>query len=341
MFFAKIGFQREHLEIDVQLELEKGCVTALMGASGSGKSTLFRLLSGLEQPETGEIKSDGECWFDALREYHRPVQHRKVGMVFQDYALFEHMNVFDNVAYGVLPEIRHEVVPDWLSRINLSHKSSSYPNELSGGEKQRVALARALANAPDILLLDEPFSALDHTLRHELRLELQALIYDTQLPVLIATHDLEEAKNLANFVYVMDEGQIIQSGQSKSIFSSPESLQAAKVLGWRNFLPIEHQANGIAKGKWGSLKVPSLESYHAYLALSQGAISLTPLDSEAGEGLTVEVLHSVDKDDHQLLDCRLADGVRLTFNLAGPETVVVGSHLVVFVDPSCVIPVSL
>ncbi|MDH3326722.1 MAG: ABC transporter ATP-binding protein, partial [Gammaproteobacteria bacterium] len=212
MFHAAITYQRENFSLNAELSLDNGSITALVGASGSGKSSLFRLLSGLEIPSGGEIYSDNTCWFDKRKKINLAIQKRKVGMVFQDYALFEHLSVYDNIAYGVEEAVQQTVVIDWLNRINLSHKATAYPQELSGGEKQRVALARALVIAPDILLLDEPFSALDIFLRHELRRELQKIISYTQIPVLIATHDLEEARFLADTVYVLSEGRIIQHG---------------------------------------------------------------------------------------------------------------------------------
>ena len=318
MFKASITFKRKHFYLAADLVLKKGSITALVGASGSGKSTLFRLLSGLEKPDSGRIASDDICWFDGEVGCGLSPQNRKVGMVFQEYQLFEHMTVFDNIAFGVEKAKRDVVVPAWLKRINLQDKASAHPQDLSGGEKQRVALARALANSPDILLLDEPFSALDAHFRHELRRQLQNLIKDTQIPVLMATHDLEEARFLANSVYVMSEGKTIQHGSVSEVFQHPKSIAAARVLGWQNILPVNAVAEHEITGEWGSLAIRDANQDTQAAILPVDAIQLVGADKNCRQTAdlsctqhTLLVSHFVDMGSYSLIEASFPNGSRI------------------------------
>ena len=339
MFRADVTFKRNEFSLSAKLNLQKGSISTLVGASGSGKSTLFRLLSGLENPLTGEIYSDDVCWFDGAKKYNLPVQCRKVGMVFQDYALFEHLTVYDNIAYGVQKVNRQTVVNDWLSRINLTQKANAYPQDLSGGEKQRVALARALAIEPDILLLDEPFSALDAYFRHELRRQLQVLIRDTQIPVLISTHDLDEARFLADSIYVLVDGQIVQQGPVSEVFRKPKTVQAAKVLGWQNILAVDTFNKDEVSGKWGALPYPNAQLSISALAIPAEALTLNPLaDCAAVEVdatyLSVMVTHAVDMGSYQLIEAILPDESRLVFKNSTSQVLYQDQKISVYVDLS-------
>ena len=346
MFHASISFQRYQFALDAELHLEKGSITALVGASGSGKSSLFRLLCGLEAPLTGKIFSEDVCWFDASKKINLSIQNRKVGLVFQDYALFEHLTVYENIAYGVEKTKQAVVVADWMQRIDLTHKANAYPQHLSGGEKQRVALARVLATSPDILLLDEPFSALDSAIRHDLRRELQALIVDAQIPVLIATHDLTEARFLADAIYVLADGKVIQHGPVASVFKKPETIQAAKVLGWQNILLVDLCEGDRIKGKWGELDLKSQDSLSEIraVAIPHDALTFdtTPADSSRiANSLSVKLTHSVDMGDHYLVEAQLTGGNRITLKILTKNqgnSPVVGVNLPVYVDLSRIIP---
>lgn len=360
MFHATIRFQRDQFLLDAKLHLNNGSITALIGASGSGKSSLFRVLSGLEKPVSGQIYSGNTCWFDAKKKFHLDVRNRKVGMVFQDYALFEHLTVYENIAYGVEKKAQSAVVGHWLTRIDLPHKAHVYPQALSGGEKQRVALARALAISPDILLLDEPFSALDTVIRHELRRELQTLISDTQIPVLIATHDLFEARFLADTVYVMDKGKIIQHGPTDIVFNQPETVQGAKMLGWQNILPIlafdaDRPDCVVIKGKWGELAYINPVTHRAVnycaLAIPVDAFSVaSPLteasllqsgnNPAASNFLFVTVTHVANMGDHFLVEAQLPGKNCIVLQQSIESPVTEGDELGVYVDLSRLILLS-
>lgn len=208
----------------VSLSIPQGALVALLGPSGSGKTTLLRILGGLEQPTAGRILFDGQ---DVGR---LSVQDRRAGFVFQSYALFRHMTVFENVAYGLrarpratrpAPAAIARRVTDLLRLIQLPDIGARYPAQLSGGQRQRVALARALAIDPRMLLLDEPFGALDAQVRKDLRAGLRDIHDQTGLTTIFVTHDQEEAMTLADLVVVMSMGRIEQIGRPKEIRQAP------------------------------------------------------------------------------------------------------------------------
>jgi sulfate/thiosulfate transport system ATP-binding protein len=204
----------------VSVDVPTGSLTALLGPSGSGKSTLLRVIAGLEQPDAGEVLLDGE---DVTR---RQPQARGVGFVFQHYAAFKHMTVWDNVAFGLTIRRRprneiKERVSELLDLVQLSGLAKRYPAQLSGGQRQRMGLARALAVDPKVLLLDEPFGALDARVRKELRLWLRRLHDETHTTTVIVTHDQEEAMEVADRVVVMNAGRIEQTAPPRELYDHP------------------------------------------------------------------------------------------------------------------------
>lgn len=224
---------------NVGLEAPKGTFLALLGPSGSGKTTLLRILGGLEQADAGNVVFDGLDWL------HMPARERRAGFVFQHYALFKHMKVADNVAFGLRVRPRRERpsragvahrVAELLSLVQLDGLGNRYPSQLSGGQRQRVALARALAIEPKMLLLDEPFGALDAKVRKDLRRWLRTLHDRLGLTTVFVTHDQEEALDLADQVVVMDHGQIEQVGTPDQIYSNPKTTFVAEFLGGSNRL---------------------------------------------------------------------------------------------------------
>jgi sulfate transport system ATP-binding protein len=225
----------------VSLEIKSGELVALLGPSGSGKTTLLRILAGLDFPNAGRVMFGGE---DALS---LTVQQRNVGFVFQNYALFRHMRVFDNVAFGldVRPSARRpskdEIkarVLELLKLVQLEGLDRRYPSQLSGGQRQRVALARALAIEPRILLLDEPFGALDAKVRRELRRWLREIHDKTGHTTVFVTHDQEEAVELADRIVVLNNGKIEQVGTPDEIYDNPASPFVASFIGESNALPV-------------------------------------------------------------------------------------------------------
>jgi sulfate transport system ATP-binding protein len=222
---------------DVSVVFPGGELTALLGPSGSGKTSLLRIIAGLERADAGQILFEGE---DATG---RDVRHRGVGFVFQHYALFRHMTVFDNIAFGLrvrprarrpgAAEIRAKVM-DLLKLVQLDWLANRYPSELSGGQRQRVALARALAVEPKLLLLDEPFGSLDAKVRLELRRWLRRLHDEIRLTSVFVTHDQEEALEVSDRVVVMNKGRVEQVGSPQEVFDQPRTAFVMNFLGQVN-----------------------------------------------------------------------------------------------------------
>jgi sulfate/thiosulfate transport system ATP-binding protein len=219
----------------VSFSAPEGKVTALLGPSGSGKSTLLRLIAGLEEPDSGAIRIAGQ---DVTRV---PVKQREVGFVFQSYALFKHMTVRDNIAFGMeirkAPRSRVDArVRELLALIQLEGYENRFPSQLSGGQRQRIALARALATEPKVLLLDEPFGALDAQVRVELREWLVEFHEKTKVTTLLVTHDQEEALELSQHVVLLNHGLVAQAGAPHELYDHPASPFVASFLGGANVM---------------------------------------------------------------------------------------------------------
>jgi molybdate transport system ATP-binding protein len=211
---------------DLRLALDVERTVALVGPSGAGKSSALRAIAGLLRPAEGRIALDGEAWVDVARGVCLEPDERRVGLVFQDYALFPHLSVRANVAYG-----GRERVDELLERFRISHLAKARPRELSGGERQRVALSRALARDPGVLLLDEPLAALDAHTKAGVRVELQELLAGFELPALIVTHDYEDAVALAGTVGVLVDGELRQLGSPEELVAEPRDPFVASFTG--------------------------------------------------------------------------------------------------------------
>ncbi|WP_017305258.1 sulfate/molybdate ABC transporter ATP-binding protein [Spirulina subsalsa] len=221
---------------DIDLDIKDGTLVALLGPSGSGKSTLLRTIAGLEQPDRGSI------WINGQDTTHLDVRDRNIGFVFQHYALFKHLTVRQNIAFGLEirktpPKLVKEKTQDLLRLIQLEGLGDRYPNQLSGGQRQRVALARALAVSPQVLLLDEPFGALDAKVRKELRVWLRRLHQEVHVTSVFVTHDQEEAMEVADQIVVMNEGKIEQVGTPTEIYDHPATPFVMSFVGEVNVLP--------------------------------------------------------------------------------------------------------
>jgi molybdate transport system ATP-binding protein len=220
-------------ELEVSLHVQGGCL-ALAGPSGAGKTTVLRVVAGLVRPRAGRVAVDGEVWTDIDAGVFVPVERRRCGYLFQDYALFPHLSAWRNVAYalpGVPRALRRVRAEDLLERFGVRHLAESRPAELSGGERQRVALARTLARSPKALLLDEPLSALDARTRTAAGRELGRALGEAGVPTLLVTHDFSEAALLGDEVAVIDRGRLVQRGGPRELASRPASAFVADFLG--------------------------------------------------------------------------------------------------------------
>jgi iron(III) transport system ATP-binding protein len=226
---------------DVDLAVPRGGVTALVGPSGSGKTTLLRLVAGFEVPDGGAVSIGGRTvagegvWVEPER--------RRVGMLFQHGALFPHLDVAGNVGFGAVSRDRARTC---LDLVGLEHRAAAFPHELSGGERQRVALARALAAEPEIVLLDEPFAALDPGLRVRLREEVVAILREAGTTVLLVTHDQDEALSVSDLIAVMRDGVVEQVGEPEEVYVHPRTRWVAEFLGEANLLPGRSAAGSVA-----------------------------------------------------------------------------------------------
>lgn len=236
-----------------------GELLALVGPSGSGKTTLLRAIAGLYAPRTGRVECSGEAWFDHAAGINLTPQRRRVGLVFQDYALFPHFNAEANiaVALGHLPaHERRDQARLWLSRVRLEGLERRLPRELSGGQRQRVALARALAREPRVLLLDEPFSAVDQVTRRRLQRELAMLRERLNIPIVLVTHDLTEASALADRMCVLHGGRALQQDTPEAVFRYPESPEVARLLDRPNvFTGVVRNTEAGRRLEWGEWRL--------------------------------------------------------------------------------------
>jgi spermidine/putrescine ABC transporter ATP-binding subunit len=283
---------------DVTLSVREGEFITLLGPSGCGKTTILRLIAGFERPDRGRIALAGVDVTDL------PPYRRQVNMVFQDYALFPHMTVAENVGYGLRvsgvprPEVRTAVEAALVS-VGLSDKAARRPHELSGGQRQRVALARALVRKPKVLLLDEPLSALDANLRAAMQVELKHLHERLGLTFIMVTHDQTEALVMSDRVVVMRAGRIEQDGRPAELYEKPRSLYVAQFLGTSNLLRgrIAEAANGRATIDCGSQQVVAQLDDAAFSAGDAVTLSIRPEKTLLGG----------DDDGHNRLDGRLRE----------------------------------
>jgi molybdate transport system ATP-binding protein len=211
---------------ELRLSLTVDSTVALVGPSGAGKSTVLNTIAGLVKPVAGSVRCDDETWFDAERGVSMRPEERRVGLVFQDYALFPHLTVRQNVEYA-----RRHAADEYLDRFQIEHLENAHPGTLSGGERQRVALARALARDPEILLLDEPLAALDAHTKADVRAELQQLLAGLEIPTLLVTHEFEDAAAIADRVGVIVEGRLRQMGTPTDLVARPADPFVASFTG--------------------------------------------------------------------------------------------------------------
>ena len=227
-----LKFDESQVIHNISFDVAEGELVCLLGPSGSGKTTTLRLIAGFEKPENGSIQLNGET-VSSKKKILRP-QKRNVGFLFQDYALFPHLTVAENISYGLSGQNKKQIKEqtwEMLSQIRLLDHADKYPHELSGGEQQRVALARARAPEPNLLLLDEPFSGLDTSLRAQLRLETREILKSQGVTAIIVTHDPEEAMLMADRIVLMRNGNVVQTGTPEELYSKPTDPFTAGFFG--------------------------------------------------------------------------------------------------------------
>lgn len=272
----------------------RGGVLGILGASGSGKSKTLQCIAGIERPDAGRIVLNGRVLFDSRSRTDMRVQDRHVGYLFQNYALFPHMTVEENIYSGIRylkdKRERQRRVDDMIGRMHLTGLSDRKPGQLSGGQQQRTALARCLINEPDILLLDEPFSALDTWLREQLLAELKQLLTYYDKDVLIVTHNRDEAYQLCQRIVVLEDGRVDSAGPVQDIFSAPPTRAAAILMGCRNIAPARFLGEEIVVPDWNLRFHPERPVPPGLCAVAIGERSFVPGREENGQAVTVETI---------------------------------------------------
>lgn len=236
--YVDITLHYDNFHLDIQFETAEQEILGLLGASGSGKSLTLQCIAGVIKPDAGRIVYKDRVLFDSKKRIHLPPQQRRIGYLFQNYALFPHMTVKQNIATG-LSAIKNQkrkqiLLEDMIRRLRLQGLEKHKPHQLSGGQQQRTAIARMLVSDPAILLLDEPFSALDSFLKDRLRVELQDILSKWQKPVLLVTHNRDEAYELCDTLAIMERGSLCEQGQTKELFDNPRTRTGALLTGCKN-----------------------------------------------------------------------------------------------------------
>ena len=271
--------------------------TAILGASGCGKSMTLRCIAGIIKPDKGRIVLDGVPLFDSEKKIDLPPQKRGVGLLFQNYALFPNMTVEQNILCGLHAEPdrakRRAACAEMICALRLEGLEKRLPAALSGGQQQRVALARILAAKPKILMLDEPFSALDSYLREQVEGEVGALLAAFQGPALLVTHNRDEAYRLCREMIVMDGGRVLRAGETKAVFADPRSCTAARLTGCKNILPcVKAGPHSVRLAGWEAELHLAAEVPEAVCAVGIRAHDFAPCAAGAPNALPVRVVSS-------------------------------------------------
>jgi molybdate transport system ATP-binding protein len=287
--------------LDVNLSADNG-ILAILGPSGSGKTMTLQSVAGLIKPDEGCVELNGRVLYDSENKINLPVQKRKVGFVFQHYALFPHLTVRDNIAYGLKDKSRQEIlakVDQLLHTMNIDGLENRYPRQLSAGQQQRVAIARALAPDPDVLLLDEPFSALDPLLKERLELELLDLQKVFGGSILFVTHDLNEGYKLGAMVAVYHSGCVIQHDTRQAVFSKPANRDVARMTGMRNLI------EGVVSGIDGTVVNINIPSWGADLKVITGDSADLFVNQEITLGIRPEYIDVKSCSGENILESKI------------------------------------
>jgi iron(III) transport system ATP-binding protein len=324
---------------NIDLEVREGEFCVLLGPSGCGKTTTLRCVAGLERPDAGEIEIAGRLVNSHSRKVHVPTEKRDIGMVFQSYAIWPHMNVFQNVAFPLTQGQKRfpkslvaEKVRTALKRVQLDGLGDRPATDLSGGQQQRVAMARAMVTEPKILLMDEPLSNLDARLREQMRVELKKITVSIGVTTLYVTHDQSEALSLGDKVCVMNAGEILQTARPHDVYNRPVSLFVAQFVGEMNFVSGKVAGSGQVECALGTVRV-SLPNGAAVgapvtLAIRPEHVVLRPASDENSTGVRGKITSKNYLGDAALMEVEV-NGVRLLIKLAGDTELSIGERAIV------------
>ncbi|MEK7334640.1 MAG: ABC transporter ATP-binding protein [Candidatus Binatota bacterium] len=327
----------------IDLEVEEREFFVLLGASGCGKTTTLRCVAGLEKPDAGEIEISGKVVSSPGKGLNIPTEKRDIGMVFQSYAIWPHMSVFQNVAFPLIKgrkQVPKHLVAEKVSRalslVKLDGLEERPATDLSGGQQQRVAMARAVVTEPKILLMDEPLSNLDARLREEMRLELKKITRSVGVTTLYVTHDQAEALSLGDRVCVMHEGEIVQIGTPQDVYARPANLFAAQFVGEMNFIRGKVTGPGQVDSPLGKLRCPvppaCQTGSEVTLAIRPEHLILLHHPSQGSEALGGKIVSKNYLGDTSLFEVEV-NGAALSVKLPGDSDFAVGQQIVVVVAP--------
>lgn len=327
------SFQNTPVLNDISLSLDPGEILFIVGASGCGKTTLLRCLAGFEQPDFGEISLSGRTIFS--KNTNLPVRERRLGYVVQEGVLFPHLTVYRNTAYGLgngKTAQERQRIEAMLDLTGISELAGRYPHELSGGQQQRVALARALAPDPELILLDEPFSALDEQLRRQIREEMMSVLRQNGKSAVFVSHDREEALQYADKIAVIQQGKLLQAASPAELYRRPANLDAALFIGEGIVFPAVLNADGTADCGLGRLPVQSAApaGTRGTLLIRPEQFSLYPHSAPAA-AIHAVVLKTTPKARHTEISLRAGQTV-LTLNLPAAPTLSDGISAVLHLD---------
>ncbi|MDD5338366.1 MAG: ABC transporter ATP-binding protein [Dehalococcoidales bacterium] len=325
MLEVRLKRKLQGFTLDVAFKVDQE-ILAILGPSGSGKTMTLQCISGLVRPDEGYVSLNGTVLLDTSKKINLPARQRRVGFVFQNYALFPHLTVSQNVGYGIRhlpPDEIKEKITNLLGKMNIPHLSDRFPRQLSAGQQQRVAVARALAPEPEVLLLDEPFSALDSLVKERLQLELQALHEFYKGIILFVTHDLTEGYKFSSKIAVFESGNIVQHDDKERVITCPSNHTVARLVGFKNLMEgsVTKVQNNVA-----TIEVPELGG--AILAKVSNASRLMP-SQRVTVGIRPEYVQLRKEAGENTLYCtmdRIAEGVSATNCYFHVNTVGVTRH---------------
>lgn len=299
----------ENFKLDAKFTNEKG-ILGILGASGSGKSLILKAIAGIIKPDYGKIILNGRILFDKDKKINIPTKDRKVAYLFQDYALFPNMTVYENIKTGLRGKNRNfeKIINKKLEELHIDHIKNKRPDMISGGEKQRTALARILVNEPEILLLDEPYSAIDGYLRWSIELEVRKIIEEYKIPTLFVSHDRDEIYRMCDDIVIMANGKSEPKKRTKELFQNPETIAAAELSGCKNFSEIEKIGENSYKLKAWDLALDLEKDYEEKFIGIRGHDIEISKNKKEKNSYELEILKEIEQTFNTCLIIRKKDG---------------------------------
>lgn len=314
----------------LRIHLETDGRTAFIGPSGCGKSVTLKCIAGIMKPDKGRIIHDGRTLFDSEKHIDIPPQKRRIGYLFQNYALFPDMTVKENILTGLRWEKDRKrklsILDNTAALLHIDNLMDSKPYELSGGEAQRTALARMIVNKPDLMLFDEPFSALDVFLKEEIKAEFKSLMDKLEKDYILVTHSMDEAYSLSENIFIINKGKIIRSGSTESVFRNPGDAMAASIMGYRNIAKAYKEDGSLVIPGW-NMKISGSEKDIAAVAISENDIHLST------HGYKARITERIASPDSEMLGLVLEGGSEKLWMRVAKNQKTAAEELTISIEP--------